>query len=155
MTDQKSTDLRCERVRLLLSLSIDGAATPAQEAEIQAHAPACAACRAAQAVDIAVHERAGEPASIPAGFAERLAARAARQRLEARAQNRFLLATAVAAALVAGVALTVFRAAPDVPETTLQAGAVRDAAGRVLRAQLARARSPIARTPRTGVVEDR
>ena len=154
MTDATTPDLRCERVRLLLSLSIDGATTPAQEAEIEAHVPDCAACRAAQAADVAVHQRAAEPAQVPAGFAARLVARVTRQHLETRAQNRFLLATAVAAVLVAGVALSVFRTAPDGPERTLQAGAVRDTAGRALRAQLAHARSPIAPTPGSGV-EDR
>ena len=69
MTDAKSPDLRCERVRLLLSLSIDSATTPAQEAEIEAHVPDCAECRAAQAADVAVHQRAGEQAQVPAGFA--------------------------------------------------------------------------------------
>jgi predicted anti-sigma-YlaC factor YlaD len=159
MTDTHSTDLRCERVRLLLSLSIDDATTPEQDAEIAAHLPECGGCRAAQAADVAVRARCAEPAAVPTGFAGRVVARVNRQRLEARAQNRFLIATAIAAVLVAGVALTTFGSAtfgspPDRPTRTMQADAVRETAGRALRAGLASNRTPRGPTPGTGV-EDR
>lgn len=137
MSPEPGTDLRCERVRLLLSLQIDGRATPSQTEEIAAHLPGCGDCRAAQAADVAVRARCAEPAAVPGGFAERVGAVAARQRLEARAQNRFLVAAAVAAVLVAGVALTAFGTPRSRTDTTLQADAPRDTAGRALRAGLA------------------
>jgi anti-sigma factor RsiW len=103
MSTTPPSDLRCERVRLLLSLCLDDEATPQQRAEIEAHLPACADCRAAQAADIAVRERVSAHAGIPSGFADRVGAGIARQRREARGQNRFLMGAAAAAVLLASV----------------------------------------------------
>lgn len=96
----------CERIGLLLSLSADGAATPSQSAEIDAHLPKCEACRRAPIVDLAVRrrliERAG--AAMPAwleGFAGRTARLASNEIREARAQNRLLWMSAAAALLLA------------------------------------------------------
>jgi len=144
-----TSDLRCDRVRLLLSLDFDSEATEAQCAEIEAHLPTCAACRAARAADAAVRERLTVLAAVPTGFADRVAAGVARQRFEARAQNRFLMGAAVAAVLVAGVALFAFdggtggrRGNPGLPVAD---GSPRAVAGSALRAGLA-----IGRAPHTG-----
>jgi predicted anti-sigma-YlaC factor YlaD len=99
---------RCDRVLLLLSIDADGAATPQQVAEIQAHLPGCAACRRARAADAAVRARLLERtrAVAPAwaeGFAERTAGLAIAQAREARAQNRLLWLSAAAALAVAAV----------------------------------------------------
>src|SRR5437773_2328783 len=85
----------CTRTALLLSLLIDGAATPSQKAEIEAHLPGCAACRRGQTVDEAVRRRLLERADAAApswlsGFAARTAALARGQAREARSQNRLL-----------------------------------------------------------------
>jgi predicted anti-sigma-YlaC factor YlaD len=149
MSPDPSSDLRCERIRLLLSSSLDGEATAAQDAEIADHLPGCADCRAAAAVDHAVRERCAQPAVVPEGFAERVAGAAIRQRLETRAQNRFLVAAAVAAVLVAGASLFTFRPSHGPDGGTLRADAPRDLAGRALRAGLASSRTPFER------VEDR
>ncbi len=100
-------DLRCERIRLLLSLSVDGASTPAQDAEIDVHVAACAECVDAAVIDRAVRARIGEPATVPEGFAPRVAALAARQRMVARSQNRFVLTAGAAAVAAAGLALLI------------------------------------------------
>jgi anti-sigma factor RsiW len=99
-------DLRCERVRLLLSLRADGAATPDQTAEADAHVAACDGCRAAAAVDRAVTARLGERIDerVPAGFSASVVAAAIAQRARAAAENRFLRRTAAAAAIVCAVA---------------------------------------------------
>lgn len=107
----------CTRVALLLSLSIDGAATPSQQAEIDAHLPACAACRRAAAGDAAVRRRLLERADAPApswlqGFAARTAALAKVEAREARSQNRLLWMSAAAAVLVAVAAQFAARTRP-------------------------------------------
>jgi anti-sigma factor RsiW len=107
----------CERTLLLLSLRADGAATPQHLAEIDAHLPACPACRRAAAADAAVRtrlaERAGAPApSWLAGFAARTARLAAAQAREARSQNRLLWMSAAAALLVAVAVQTMTPRAP-------------------------------------------
>jgi anti-sigma factor RsiW len=101
-----SNDLRCERNRLLLSLRADGATTPDQAAELEAHLTTCAACRAAAAVDRAVGERLRERAEgeVPSGFSAGVLARVVAERARAAAENRFLRRAAVAAALVCAVA---------------------------------------------------
>jgi hypothetical protein len=96
----------CERARLLLSLSRDGAATPQHVDEIAAHVPHCDACRRAAAADEAVGARLRERAAAPApawlgGFAARTVARAALEAREARSQNRLLAVATAAAVLVA------------------------------------------------------
>ena len=143
MTEPDRSDLRCDRVQLLLSLAIDGRTTDAQDAEIEAHVPGCAACRAAREADHAVRARCATAAVVPAGFGDRIVAAVSRQRLEARAQNRFLVAAAVAAVLVAAVSAVAFDAprAGDAPGA--QSAAVRDSAGRALRAGLAVDRTPV------------
>src|SRR5512134_3661337 len=96
----------CGRARLLLSLEADGAATPAQRAELEAHLPRCEDCRGAAAADRAVRARIAARAGLgtpawSAGFAERTARIAVRERREARLQNRLLWACAAAAVVVA------------------------------------------------------
>ena len=96
----------CERIGLLLSLLADGAETPSQRAEIDAHLPACEACRRAAAADAAVRRRLAERADAPApswlaGFAGATARLAIAQAREARTQNRLLWMSAAAALLVA------------------------------------------------------
>lgn len=96
----------CERIGLLLSLLADGAETPSQRAEIDAHLPGCAACRRAAAADAAVRRRLAERADAPApswlaGFAATTARLAVAQAREARTQNRLLWMSAAAALLVA------------------------------------------------------
>jgi predicted anti-sigma-YlaC factor YlaD len=106
----------CERALLLLSLRADGAATPSQLAEADAHLSACEACRRAAAADAAVaarlRERAGapEPAWLQ-GFAARTSRLALATAREARSQNRLLWMSAAAALLVAATARIVL----DVP----------------------------------------
>src|SRR6185295_803647 len=56
----------CGRARLLLSLRADGAATPSQVAEIDAHLAGCEACRRAAAVDVAVRRRVADRMDAPA-----------------------------------------------------------------------------------------
>ncbi len=103
MSENTEKDLRCERVRLLLSRAADAVATAEQRAEIDAHLPECADCRAARAADEAVRARLAELASVPPGFGEQVLAAARHQAAVARSQNRFLMAAAVAAVLVAAV----------------------------------------------------
>lgn len=96
----------CERIGLLLSLAADGAATPSQSAEIEAHLPQCATCRLAPIVDLAVRRRLAERAGAPMpawldGFGGRVARLAAAELREARSQNRLLWMSAAAALLVA------------------------------------------------------
>ncbi len=145
-TEPAPTDLRCERVRLLLSLAADDAATPAQTAEIDAHLPGCAACRAARGVDAAVRARFGAPVTASSGFAERVAAAALAQRRESRAQNRFLASAAAAAVLVAAAGGFVFEGlSARRPQATPVVATARDAAGRALATGLALGRAPTAR----------
>jgi len=104
--NEDTPDGACERTRLLLSLEADGAATPQHRAEIEAHLPRCAACRAAREADLAVRARLAErvgatPPSWLEGFARRTADLAIAQAREARVQNRILLMSAAAAALLA------------------------------------------------------
>ncbi len=105
------TDPRCERVRLLLSLAIDRAATPQQQREIDDHLPACAGCRTSTLADRAVRVRLQEPAVVPAGFKERVLAAITRQAAVARSQNRFLMAGAAAAVVIAALSVALLR--PD------------------------------------------
>lgn len=139
------SDLRCSRVRLLLSLAHDGEATPDQHAEIDAHLPGCAGCRAAKAADEAVRERLAVPAAVPTGFGDRVSAGVARQRLEARAQNRFLVTAAAAAVLVAGIAMVTFESGvlprDGMGGSPVAEGSPRDIAGSALSATLAFSRS--------------
>ncbi len=141
------SELRCGRVRLLLSIAFDEAATAQQLAEIDAHVPACAECRAAQAVNTAVRERVAIPASVPSDFAARVTAGVVRQRLETRAQNRFLVGAAVAAVLVASVSLLVVDGGPMAPRhapgSSGADGTPREIAGGALRAGLAFGRAPL------------
>jgi len=97
---------RCERIGLLLSLLADGAETPSQRAEIDAHLPGCEPCRRAVAADAAVRRRLEERVNAPApswlaGFAGRTVRLAISQAREARTQNRLLWMSAAAALLVA------------------------------------------------------
>lgn len=93
----------CERVRLLLSLHLDGEATPDQQVEAEAHVATCTDCRIARDTDRAVREHLERAfAALPTGTY----AGSIRQLVEAdlrstRAANRFLLLSAAAAALVA------------------------------------------------------
>jgi hypothetical protein len=90
----------CARGGLLLSLRTDGAATPHQERELDAHLAACADCRRAARVDAAVGERlrARAEGAVPSGFAARVVVAALAQRAAAAAaQNRVLRWTAAAA----------------------------------------------------------
>src|SRR5262245_23075807 len=108
----------CERTLLLLSLLADGAETPQQRAEVEAHLPSCPACRRASAADAAVRARLLERADAPApswlaGFAARAANLAAVQAREARSQNRLLWMSAAAALLAAVAVHTMLPAAPD------------------------------------------
>ena len=123
----------CERVLLLLSLMADGAATPQQLAEIDAHLPSCAVCRRAAAADAAVRarlaERAGAPApSWLAGFAARTAQLAAAQAREARSQNRLLWMSAAAALLVAVTVHTMAPGATDEGTPAKDSASLRDSA---------------------------
>jgi len=142
-----ASGLRCGRVRLLLSIAFDDAATAQQLAEVDAHLPACAECRAAQAVNTAVRERVATPASVPSDFTARVAAGVVRQRLETRAQNRFLMGAAVAAVLVASISLLVLDGGPmaprPTPESAVADGTPREIAGSALRAGLAFGRAPL------------
>jgi predicted anti-sigma-YlaC factor YlaD len=118
----------CERVRLLLSLRADVAATSAQLAEIDAHLPSCAACRRAAAVDASVRDRLTERVEAPApawleGFAARTARAAVVQAREARAQNRLLWMSAAAAVLVAVSAQFAVRSGPS---AATESASVRD-----------------------------
>jgi len=153
MRAENRPDLRCERVRLLLSIAFDDAATAAQQTEIDEHLPTCTGCGAARAADRAVRDRIAVPAGVPEGFAERITAGVSRLRIEARAQNRFLVGAAVAAVLVAGVALFTAEGGPITerqgPGLPVADGSPREIAGNALRAGLA-----FGRVPRLGT-EDR
>jgi len=96
----------CERIRLLLSLQIDGEATPAQVREVAEHVPDCADCRAARAVDQAVraHMEAAL-ATIPPG---QIASLVLHQAARARSAGRFAMASAAAAVLIAVTAGLLF-----------------------------------------------
>ncbi len=150
---EPASDLRCSRVRLLLSLAHDGEATADQRTEIDAHLPDCADCRAARAADEAVRARLAVPAEVPDGFAGRVAAGVSRQRLEARAQNRFLAGAAAAAVLVAGMAAVVSDSGAlgrgGDAGLPVAEGSPREIAGTALAATLA-----VGRAPRAGA-EDR
>ena len=109
----------CERSLLLLSLFADGAATPQQAAELEAHLPSCEPCRRAAAADVAVRRRLAERAGAPApswlaGFAARTVQLAAAQAREARSQNRLLWMSAAAALVVAVTVQTMTFGAPAV-----------------------------------------
>ena len=97
------SDTYCERVRLLLSLHVDGEATPTQRSEIEEHLPGCPPCQAAQRVDLAVRQHMeAVGASLPAAaLAEQVVRGALALQREARSVNRFLMASAAAAVLVA------------------------------------------------------
>jgi anti-sigma factor RsiW len=119
MTEHEPTG-SCERTLLLLSLSADGAATPQQLAELEAHVPSCAACRRAAAADVAVRERLAERVGAPApswlaGFAARTVQLAAAQAREARSQNRLLWMSAAAALVVAVTVQTMTYGGPVSP----------------------------------------
>jgi anti-sigma factor RsiW len=121
----------CERTLLLLSLSADGAATPQQLAEIDAHLPSCASCRRAAAADAAVRSRLAERANAPApswlaGFAARTAQLALAQAREARSQNRLLWMSAAAALLVAVAMQTMGPRAPDEPSPVNDTASLRE-----------------------------
>lgn len=143
---RRGGDLRCSRVRLLLSLAVDGEATPGQCAEIDAHLPECADCRAARAADEVVRSRLAADAAVPAGFADRVVAGVGRQRLEARAQNRFLMGAAAAAVLIAAVSLVTLESGTlrhgQGPGAPVADGSPRDIAGSALSATLAFGRAP-------------
>lgn len=108
MSDDQTTDgsLYCERVRLLLSLYVDGEATPEQKDEVTEHLKACGDCRKAQAVDTAVRAHmAGITESVPTTVTgESLVAAGLAERRQARGLNRFLAASAAAAVLTAAIA---------------------------------------------------
>jgi anti-sigma factor RsiW len=109
MTDDHLPDApagSCERIGLVLSRLADGAETPSQRAEIDAHLPSCETCRRAALADAAVRRRLEERTNAPApkwldGFAGRTARLALAQVREARVQNRLLWMSAAAALLVA------------------------------------------------------
>ena len=98
---------RCDRAGLLLSLRADGAETPEQGAELDAHLAACASCRTDERADRAVGDRLRERARgvVPEGFSAAVVAAALRDRAAAVAQNRFLRRAAAAAVLVAATSL--------------------------------------------------
>lgn len=98
---------RCDRAALLLSLRADGAATPGQQAELDAHLAACESCRTDERADRAVGDRLRERArgDVPEGFSAAVVAAALRDRAAAVAQNRFLRRAAAAAVLVAATSL--------------------------------------------------
>ncbi len=140
----------CARTALLLSLRADGAATPSQLAEIDAHLPGCDACRRCAAVDVAVHGRLAElaadadVATFPwlDGFARRTASRAVFLAREARAQNRLLWMSAAAAALVAATAQFVDPGRSASPAPNVESASIREAA-----------RSAVMRLPRLSAYE--
>jgi anti-sigma factor RsiW len=103
--DMDTGPLYCERMRLLLSLAIDGEATPAQSDELAAHLPDCADCRAARAVDLAVRERLAERAAEEPdpGFGRRVTTAAADLHAARRGVRRMLLGSAAAAGLLGAV----------------------------------------------------
>ena len=125
----------CERIGLLLSLRVDGAATPQQLAEIDAHLPGCDACRRAAAADVAVRRRITEltaATSEPAppwldGFAARTASRAVALAREARSQNRLLLMSAAAAVLIAVTSQFALPGRDAVPASSGYTAALREA----------------------------
>ena len=135
-----STDLRCERVRLLLSRVIDDAATPDQRAEVDAHLPDCADCRTAAAADHAVRTRLAEPAVVPPGFRDRVIAATTRRMREIRAQNRFLMVGAAAAVLLAALTLVLQPDAGSAPGDDVATGDDRTRARTALTTSLAAGR---------------
>jgi anti-sigma factor RsiW len=125
--------LRCERVRLLLSMQVDGEATPAQAAEIAEHLPACAGCRSARDVDLAVREqfRIALEDTPTGGLAERVTGLVHDYRREARQVHRLLVGTAAAAVMLAagvGVASSMQGTGPSLPPTDSTVAAARASA---------------------------
>jgi predicted anti-sigma-YlaC factor YlaD len=126
----------CGRIGLLLSLRADGAATPQQLSEIDAHLPRCEACRRAAAADVAVRARilelsAASTGPAPAwleGFAARTTAKAVSLAREARSQNRLLLLSAAAAALIAVTSQFAWPGRTAAPESLDETAALREAA---------------------------
>jgi anti-sigma factor RsiW len=104
--------MTCKKTRRLFSRHLDGRTSDAERAEIEAHLPGCAGCRAELArFDVPARAlRAIGPAPVPEGLAERSwrAAIAARHRSSSFADGfvwaaqRAAAAGAVAAALVWG-----------------------------------------------------
>ena len=102
-------NLACERAKLQLSLRADGAATPEQLRDLDAHLGACAECAreaapfdaTARAVGDRLRERADGP--VPAGFSARVVAALIAERAAAAAQNRILRWAAAAAVFVLAV----------------------------------------------------
>jgi anti-sigma factor RsiW len=122
---------RCDRALLLLSLRADGAATPQQTAELDAHLPSCSACRRAASADAAVRMRLLERADAPApswlaGFASRTAHLAKSQAREARSQNRLLWMSAAAAVLAAVTVHTAMPRDPSPPARSDDTASVRE-----------------------------
>lgn len=65
--------MKCENALELLSASLDGALTPAEEETLQAHLQQCPRCRALQAELMGIHTACGElDAAVPAGLKERI-----------------------------------------------------------------------------------
>lgn len=111
--DRGSEDPDEERIRLLISLDVDGEATPEQRAEIERHLPRSAQARQAREAYLAVRDHL---ARTGCGLgAVRLAERVMRAALEerrlARAAHRMLV-MASAAAIVVAVAAWNLRPAP-------------------------------------------
>lgn len=130
--EPRPRDAACSRSGLLLSLDRDGAATPAQSAELEAHLAVCAHCRRDRIADRVVGGRlrlvaAGRgDAGVPAGFAVRVVAAAVASRAAAAAENRFLRVAAAAAVLVALTAGGLLAARPA-PPRGVDAGGVESA----------------------------
>jgi anti-sigma factor RsiW len=93
----------CDRVRLLLSMTVDGEATPDQRSEAEAHAKLCGDCRSARAADLAVRTHFDVAlAALPGGVLVSTVGRLVALDIRAtRSVNRFLMVSAAAAVLVA------------------------------------------------------
>lgn len=146
MTIDEPSPGACERAGLLLSLAADGAATPSQRAEIDAHLPRCEACRRALRTDAAVKARLLERADAPApawlpGFAQRTVARAVAQARDARTQNRLLWMSAAAAMLVAVTAQFALPGGALSQRSSNETETARDSARRALVSSYVRARA--------------
>jgi hypothetical protein len=131
--EPRPRDAACSRSGLLLSLDRDGAATPSQSAELEAHLAACAHCRRDRTADRVVGGRLqlvagghGGDAGVPSGFAVRVVAAALASRAAAAAENRFLRVAAAAAVLVALTAGGLLAARPA-PSRGVDAGGVESA----------------------------
>lgn len=102
-TTPRDGDPYCDRVRLLLSMLIDGEATPEQRAEAEQHLAGCADCQTVHAVDLAVRAHVESAlAALPSGALATTMVSLVRADLRAtQSANRFLLFSAAAAVLVA------------------------------------------------------